>query len=55
VKQDGEKVKFMSLIGMRKICNIVQTGAGAHPASYQVCTGDTFSRVKRPGPNLRIY
>jgi hypothetical protein len=27
----------------------VQTGSGAHPASYPMSTGVSFSRVKRPG------
>jgi len=39
---------------MRKIPNIVQTGAGAHSASYPVRTGDTFSRVKRPGREAHL-
>jgi hypothetical protein len=27
----------------------VQTGSGAHPASYPIGTGDSFPGVKRPG------
>jgi hypothetical protein len=29
--------------------HVVQTGSGAHPASYTMGTGDSFSGVKRPG------
>jgi hypothetical protein len=30
------------------LCRNVQTGSGAHPVSYLMGTGDTFTVVKRP-------
>jgi hypothetical protein len=28
---------------------VVQTGSGVHPTSYPMCTGGSFTVVKRPG------
>jgi hypothetical protein len=32
--------------GVRNFLHVVQTGSGAHPASYPVCTGGSFPGAK---------
>jgi hypothetical protein len=34
---------------MKNFLHVVQTGSGAHTASYPMDTGGSFSRVERPG------
>jgi hypothetical protein len=44
---DAEESDFESLKG-KCFADIVQTGSGAHPTSYEIGTGGCFSGVKWP-------
>jgi hypothetical protein len=35
--------------GNFSLCHCIQTGSGAHPASYPMGTGALFTGIKRPG------
>jgi hypothetical protein len=45
----GSGVRFLAETGNFSLFNRVQTGSGAHPASYPMGTGGSFLWVKRPG------
>jgi hypothetical protein len=42
-------VRFQAGAGNFSLRHHVQTGSGAHPASYSMCTGALSLEVKRPG------
>jgi hypothetical protein len=45
----GSRVRFPAGAGNFSLLRRVQTGSGAHPASYPICTGVLSLRVMRPG------
>jgi hypothetical protein len=42
-------IRFPAVAGNLSLLHRVQTGCGAHPASYPLCTGALFPGTKRPG------
>jgi hypothetical protein len=46
---DGRGVRFSAGTGNFSLRHHVQTGSGAHPASYSIGIGSLFSRDKAPG------
>jgi hypothetical protein len=45
----GSRVRFPAGVGNFSLHHRIQTGSGAHPASYSKGTGDLSLGVKRPG------
>jgi len=43
------RIRFPAETGNFSLHHRVQTGSGAHPASYPTCAGDSFPGVKGPG------
>jgi hypothetical protein len=47
---DGRGVGVRVPLGVRySLLHVVQTGSGAHLASYSICTGSSFPRNKAAG------